>query len=253
MDNGPLVYYPGSHKLPLPEWDEIGRVTETSVERSDYETEEEFKRSRDVAFTLYARGLIDKHGFEPQYATIRKGQALIWAPNLLHGGAIQKDMDRTRHSQVTHYYFEGCRHYSPLNTEGDHIYWRYPEWIREPPPDTSMEVLKGVVEEHVPAGAVLLVASPGYEQLLDLDARTSWAFPQDESGSQLQLDELGAGAVAQLEEMRSKGAEYAVFPQDQLWWLEHKAPELQEHLENNYPGIFRDGAYCAVYHLGSDS
>jgi hypothetical protein len=249
MDNGPLVYYPGSHKLPLPTWDDIGQATGRPVERDAYETEEEFKWSRDVAFTLYARGLIEQHGFEPHYGTIKKGQALIWAPNLLHGGAIQNDKERTRHSQVTHYYFEGCRHYSPLNTEGDHIYWRYPEWIREPPPDTSIDALKEVVEENVPAGATLLVASRGYEPLLELEDRTSRPFPQDESGDQLQLDELGDAVVDQLEEMRSKGAGYAVFPQDQLWWLEHRAPALQEHLENNYPATFRDGAYCAIYRL----
>ena len=77
-----------------------------------------------------------------------------------------------------------------------------------------------------------------------------WPFPQDETGGQLQLDELGAGAVDQLEALRAKGAQYVVLPMDQLWWLEHKATELQEHLENRYTGIFRDGAYCAVYKLG---
>jgi hypothetical protein len=43
----------------------------------------------------------------------RKGQALIWAANLLHGGAAQTDKSRTRYSQVTHYYFEGCCYYTP--------------------------------------------------------------------------------------------------------------------------------------------
>ena len=160
MDNGPVVYYPGSHKLPLPEWDEIAEATGKPVQRDDYETEAEFHGARDIAFTEYARGLIDKHGFEPHYATIRKGQALIWAPNILHGGAIQKDKSRTRHSQVTHYYFEGCRHYSPLRTEGKHVYWRYPEWIREPPPAKSMDVLREVVVRNVPAGATALVSKP---------------------------------------------------------------------------------------------
>jgi hypothetical protein len=34
----------------------------------------------------------------------------------LHGGAPQKDPRRTRYSQVTHYYFEGCTYYTPLGS-----------------------------------------------------------------------------------------------------------------------------------------
>jgi hypothetical protein len=42
-----------------------------------------------------------------------KGQALIWAANLLHGGSVQHDPARTRWSQVTHYYFRDCIYYTP--------------------------------------------------------------------------------------------------------------------------------------------
>ncbi len=248
MDNGPLVYYPGSHKLPLPEWSEIADRTGMPIDREAFATEQEFRTARGQAFTIWARELIDRHGFEPQYGTVRKGQALIWAPNLLHGGAPQNDMSRTRHSQVSHYYFEGCRHFSPLHTEGEHVYYRYPEWIREPPPETTPETIREAVQQVVPAGSTVLVAGAGFG-LLDLEDRTAWSFPQDEEGNQLQLDELGAGAVDQLERFRSEGAEFAIFPIDQLWWLEYKATELQEHLENRYEGVFRDGAYCAIYSL----
>lgn len=58
----------------------------------------------------------------------RKGQALIWAANLLHGGERHLDPDRTRWSQVTHYYFEDCLYYTPLNS--DPSYGRM--YIREP-------------------------------------------------------------------------------------------------------------------------
>ena len=43
----------------------------------------------------------------------RKGQALIWCANLLHGGSTQTNPRLTRWSQVTHYYFENCLHYTP--------------------------------------------------------------------------------------------------------------------------------------------
>lgn len=47
------------------------------------------------------------------YLRCKKGQALIWLSNLLHGGAKQNDPNRTRWSQVTHYYFEGCTYWRP--------------------------------------------------------------------------------------------------------------------------------------------
>jgi ectoine hydroxylase-related dioxygenase (phytanoyl-CoA dioxygenase family) len=108
MDNGPLVYYPGSHKLPEMTMQDVGA-------RADFGEYKQYER--------YIGELIDREGLEPAYATIKKGQALVWASNLLHGGATQKDSDRTRHSQVTHYFFEGCRYWRPMNTEGDQVYW----------------------------------------------------------------------------------------------------------------------------------
>jgi hypothetical protein len=53
----------------------------------------------------------------------------VWAENLLHGGAEQRDRERTRHSQVTHVFFEGCKYYTPMLSEGEEIRWRNPAWI----------------------------------------------------------------------------------------------------------------------------
>ncbi len=44
----------------------------------------------------------------------KKGQALIWTANLLHGGDRQKDRNKTRWSQVTHYFFDNCAYYTPM-------------------------------------------------------------------------------------------------------------------------------------------
>ena len=53
-------------------------------------------------------------GAKPVHFLPKKGQALIWDANLLHGGAPQTDRSLTRHSQVTHYFFEGCSYFTPL-------------------------------------------------------------------------------------------------------------------------------------------
>jgi hypothetical protein len=246
MDNGPLVYYPGSHKIPLPDWAKIQQVTGIDVSTSTHGTGPDLTEARSQAFTAYCRQLISEHDLEPQYATIKEGQGVLWASNLVHGGAPQRDLDRTRHSQVTHYYFEGCRHYRPFLSRDDHRFWSYPEWIREPPPDTSPQALREVVQEHVPAGATMLVADA--DELLDLEDRTTLPFPQHENGVQGPLDSSD-DVVRDLERLRGEGAEYVVFPRQHLMWLEYHAPELQNHLENEHQLVLQDGAYCAIYSL----
>jgi ectoine hydroxylase-related dioxygenase (phytanoyl-CoA dioxygenase family) len=113
--NGPLEYYPGSHKLPELSMADVG----AAPTKADYDRYEE-----------HIAELIERERLEPHYATISKGQALIWAANLLHGGSPQKDKSRSRHSQVTHFFFEGCKYYTPLLSGDDEIHWREPEWIQ---------------------------------------------------------------------------------------------------------------------------
>jgi hypothetical protein len=114
-DNGPLIYYPGSHKLPELTMQDAGVP-------GDYDHYPEYER-------MIAEQ-IERHGLKPAYGTINKGQALIWSANLLHGGAPQRDMSRTRHSQVTHYFFEGCRYWTPLLSDEKDTTWRDPEWVQ---------------------------------------------------------------------------------------------------------------------------
>ncbi|MES2247785.1 MAG: phytanoyl-CoA dioxygenase family protein [Pseudomonadota bacterium] len=99
---GPLLYYPGSHRWPIYTNEHIGLSAEQQGghQYRHYET-------------LW-RGLAERSGIAPQRFTPRKGQALIWLSNLLHGGDRQTDRSLTRWSQVTHYYFEDCAYYTPL-------------------------------------------------------------------------------------------------------------------------------------------
>ena len=49
---------------------------------------------------------------------LKKGQALIWAANMLHGGCNVEgvtDFNKTRLTQANHYFFKGCsKHYHPM-------------------------------------------------------------------------------------------------------------------------------------------
>jgi hypothetical protein len=107
VDNGPLVYYPGSHRLPIYSYLELGRTA------SDQERAYEFY----PAFERLFSSLVEAHDLEPTLLPVRRGQTVIWAANLIHGGSDQRDRARTRHSQVTHYYFEDCIYYTPLASD----------------------------------------------------------------------------------------------------------------------------------------
>ena len=105
-DNGPLAYYPGSHRLPAYDLSHLG-ITGSAQEGHE--------RYRD--YESFIETLIPEAGFERRVLTMSKGQAIIWASNLLHGGSPIRDAGRSRHSQVTHYYFEDCLYYQPMRTD----------------------------------------------------------------------------------------------------------------------------------------
>lgn len=99
---GPLTYLPGSHRWPILSNSMIGhRGSENS---RDY---------AQVPFEKAWDKMVSASGIEQEKFLARKGQALIWAANLLHGGSPQLDPKLTRWSQVTHYYFDDCIYYTP--------------------------------------------------------------------------------------------------------------------------------------------
>mgnify|MGYP006074760149 FL=1 len=113
-DNGPLLYYPGSHKL-----------HEYSMD--DFDLEPGYHNYH--KYEEHIAQLVEKEKLEGEYGVIKKGDALIWHANLLHGGAPQKDLARSRHSQVTHYYFADCKYYTPMNSTAKQLNFREPYWV----------------------------------------------------------------------------------------------------------------------------
>jgi hypothetical protein len=97
--NGPLHYYPGSHRLP------------------DYDFLCPRREGEEGAAGEFVRRLIPTAGLVKERAYLKRGQALIWAANLLHGGDPIGDPNSTRRSQVTHYFFDGCANYTPLRSD----------------------------------------------------------------------------------------------------------------------------------------
>lgn len=107
LENGPLEYYPGTHKWPIFTNEHLGKLRDKVEEKYD---------TYDTYINLW-RALVENAGLEPSIVTLKKGQAVIWCANLLHGGSRQLNPYRSRHSQVTHYYFENCSYYVPVNSD----------------------------------------------------------------------------------------------------------------------------------------
>lgn len=105
-DNGPLVFYPGSHRWPIYTNEHVGRCVTHMAEAP----------TQAIYHDMW-NALVEQSGLRPEYFHAKKGEALIWAANLLHGGAHQSDPQRTRWSQVTHYFFEDCAYYTPMMSD----------------------------------------------------------------------------------------------------------------------------------------
>lgn len=106
--NGPLHYYPKSHKLPF--FDMVDMNLRGSDSRSQDETYGYYAKQ----YENFIQASIEDMGLKKAILNMKKGQALIWAANLLHGGEKITQEGATRWSQVTHYYFEDCVYYTPL-------------------------------------------------------------------------------------------------------------------------------------------
>jgi len=94
LDNGPLHYYPGSHKLPYVmngDYDNVGSKYRLGTKSyGDYENK--------------VQEVIAGNDLQKKVFTAKKGDLLIWHANLLHGGEAIINKEMTRKSMVFHYY-----------------------------------------------------------------------------------------------------------------------------------------------------
>ena len=103
--NGPLFYYPGSHKLPfLLNSDYNKGETALTLGKKDY---------RDYEDVL--EDVIQESQFKKVEFHARKGDVLIWHANLVHGGAPILEETSTRKSMVVHYYAKDVIKYHEIS------------------------------------------------------------------------------------------------------------------------------------------
>lgn len=87
--NGPLSYYPGSHKIPAYNFSS-GSTIIVPEEMPD--------------FKKYMEKEINERNLEPKLLLANKGDLLIWHSQLYHGGSKIINKKKTRKSLVTHYF-----------------------------------------------------------------------------------------------------------------------------------------------------
>jgi hypothetical protein len=109
--NGPLHYYPASHRLPFYDLSILGLKGSTSSSIEDM-LANYYTKYEDFIEELVSQKKLDK-----KILNLKKGQALIWSANLLHGGEKITLAGSTRYTQVNHFYFENCAYYRPMKTD----------------------------------------------------------------------------------------------------------------------------------------
>jgi ectoine hydroxylase len=100
---GPLHYYPGSHKLPYVLGEDFDHSSNAWSVGDDLYGNFEKKIDEEI----------EQHHLKKEVFHAKKGDVLFWHANLLHGGEDVTIPDSTRKSLVIHYFFEGgvlCYH-----------------------------------------------------------------------------------------------------------------------------------------------
>jgi hypothetical protein len=105
-DSGPLVYYPGSHRLPYVFSKEVG-ITEDDFRNEGY-------GPYHAKYEPYILKLVERHHLEPHYFHAKKGDVLIWHANLIHGGSARRNLELSRRSVVCHFFVKNAFVYHDL-------------------------------------------------------------------------------------------------------------------------------------------
>jgi hypothetical protein len=105
-DSGPLLYYPGSHRLPYL----------SAAERDLTPAAVAAEPHPQVLFEPFWREAVQRQDLRQQTFLPRRGQVLLWHANLLHGGSPVQSRTARRWSQVVHYFFDDCLYTTPLDS-----------------------------------------------------------------------------------------------------------------------------------------
>lgn len=118
--------------------------------------------------------------------------------------------------------------------------------IEDPEWEGTLRNIARVIRELVPKNARLAAVDKSDPTILHLCGRKGWHFPDWSVLPDGYPPDSGV-AIKHLEQLRSRGADYMVFPSAAFWWLEFYQ-EFSRHLEEQYRCLWRD-ENCILYEL----
>lgn len=108
--------------------------------------------------------------------------------------------------------------------------------------------LRQLASTELPPDAVVAVVSKGDDDLLNLDGRRAWHFPQGEDGAYPgYYPRDSAAAVSHLESLIARGATHLLFPNSAFWWLDFYT-DFARYLDTRHERIWDDDR-CIIYEL----
>jgi glycosyltransferase involved in cell wall biosynthesis len=103
--------------------------------------------------------------------------------------------------------------------------------------------------QALPAGSRFLVVSRGDERVIDLPHRSGGHFPQSEEGIYAGYHPADSSeAIAHLDVLRDRGAQFLIVPATSGWWLEHYE-QLATHLEREHTRMEESCEHFVAYAL----
>jgi hypothetical protein len=111
--------------------------------------------------------------------------------------------------------------------------------------------VRRVIDRLTPRGATVAVVSHGDHQLTTVSGRSGWHLPQSGTATEPADDPADShDAIAQVEQLRERGARYLVIPRTALWWLD-RYQGLDDHLRHSATCLFHDVRTGALFALGA--
>jgi GT2 family glycosyltransferase len=109
--------------------------------------------------------------------------------------------------------------------------------------------IREIVRTEVPRNATIAVISRGDPQLLLLYGRKTCHYPQNDDGSYAEYPPTTSlSAIAHLEFVRARGADFLLVPATELWWLDQYSG-FDRHLRQRYRLVNHDEDACLIFDL----
>lgn len=101
--NGALRIIPKSHKWDMYNYEDLNLPHPDTIKDGEEKNYREYEE--------FIKRLVEVKNAKEKVVELKKGEAIIWAANLLHGGIPIINTNSSRLSQAIHYFYDDCKEY----------------------------------------------------------------------------------------------------------------------------------------------